>query len=889
MNIVAGFHAHRRALLFVVTILALSGLMSVFNLPVALFPNVSFPRVRVDINAGDRPASQMEVAVTKPVAEAIRAVRGVRDLHSLTSRGSAQIIVDFDWGADMSRALLNVDAAMSRVLPGLPPGTRFDSMRMEPTDDEPVIAYSLRSKTLTQTQLFDIAQYQLRPLISGVQGVARADVQGRGTAELHVDIDPAKLWAQHLTMADVTRAVSNAANISALGHLADHYKLFLLLASNQPGSVNALRDVVIRAGPGGVVRVGDIATVKRGIEPQWVLTGANGKPAILIQVFQQPSASSLKMVDAVKAKLAAYATTLPKGVKLATWYNQTVLVRGAAGSVRDAILIGIGLAALVLFAFLRNTRVILIAALVVPATLAITTLLLKLLGMSFNMMTLGGMAAAVGLLIDDVVVMTEHIMRRLRDDPVQGAPTSARARIIAAAREFTHPQTGSSLATIVIFLPLAGLSGITGAFFKALALTMASALVISYLLTFIVVPLLAEWLLDEKHVKDHPPTRLWRDFMAFYDKLLRRTLKRPALLLIGVIPLIVFGFIAFKSVGSGFLPPMDEGGFVLDYLSPPGTSLAETDRLLQKVNHILAANPYVSTWSRRTGAQLGGGLTEANVGDIFVRLKNSGRPPTSVVMEHIREQVAAQVPGLDVDVSQLLEDMIGDLTAVPQPIQVKLFSNNVSQLDATAKKVAAQIAKIRGVVSVRNGIKPAGNALEVHVDPVKAGLLGLDPQSVVTQVATAAAGTIAARLPQGPKMVAVRVWVPPQDRARIQQLEALPISDGHGNVYPLSRVATITEQTGQPEIDSENLQRMVAVTGRITGRSLGSVMGDVKKILTAHGELPSGMYYELGGLYHQQQIAMRGLTIVLLTAIVLVFTLLLFLYETFRTAIVILI
>ncbi|HEX7341334.1 MAG TPA: efflux RND transporter permease subunit [Rhodanobacteraceae bacterium] len=884
MNVVTWFQAHRRSLLFLILILAFGGLVSVFNLPVALFPNVSFPRVRVDIDAGARPASQMVVAVTTPVEEAIRRVRGVRSVRSTTSRGSAEIDVDFDWGADMSRAFLAVNAAMSQVLPELPAGTRIHAVRMDPTVDEPVIAYSLRSHTLTQTQLYDLAQYQLRPLLSGVAGVARVGVQGRGTAELHIDIAPAKLRAQHLTMADVVHAVAHAASISALGRLADHDKLFLLLADNQPGSVAALRKVVIRAGPAGVVTVGDIATVKRGIEPQWVITGADGHPAILMQVFQQPSANSLKMVDAVKARLAAYQSQMPKGVKIAAWYDQTQLVRESAASVRDAILIGIGLAALVLLAFLRNVRVIVIALLVVPGTLAITTLLLKVFGMSFNMMTLGGMAAAVGLLIDDVVVMTEHIMRRVRD-----LTGSVRERIAFAAREFTRPQTGSSLATIVIFVPLAFLTGVTGAFFKALALTMASALVISYLLTLIAVPLLAQWLIDERHAREHAPTRGWQRFIAFYENVLSRVLKRPALLLLGLIPLLLVGFFAYHSVGTGFLPNMDQGGFTLDYLSTPGTSLKETNRLLEKVNKILAANPYVDTWSRRTGLQLGGGLTEANTGDFFVRLKNGTRPPTSVVMEHIREQVAAQVPGLDVDVSQLLEDMIGDLTAVPQPIAVKLFSDNVPELDASAKKVAAQLRKVPGVVSVLDGINPAGDALEVHVDPVKAALLGLDPQSVVAQVDTAAAGTIATELPEGPKMVAVRVWVPPHDRAQIEQLEALPISDGHGHEFPLSRVATITEQRGQPEIDHENLKRMVAVTGRIAGRDLGSTMRDVKRVLSRRGELPPGMYYELGGLYHQQQLAFRGLTIVLLTAIALVFTLLLFLYESFRAAIVVLI
>lgn len=884
MSIVAWFQSHRRSLLFMILLLALGGLVSVFNLPIALFPDVSFPRVRVDIDAGARPASQMVVAATTPVEEAIRGVRGVRAVRSTTSRGSAEINVDFDWGADMSRAYLDINAAMSQVLPDLPPGTHIHAVRMDPTVDEPVLAYSLRSSTLTPTRLYDLAQYQLRPLLSGVKGVARVEVQGRGVAELHVDIDPGKLRAQHLTMADVVHAVSRATDISGLGRLADHYKLFLVLANNQPGSLSALRHVVVRAGPSGVVRVGDIATVKRSVKSEWVRTGADGHPAILMQIFQQPAANSIQMVDAVKARLAAYAAQMPKGVKLATWYDQTQLVRSSAGSVRDAILIGIGLAGLVLLVFLRNTRVILIAMLVVPATLAITTLLLKVFGMSFNMMTLGGMAAAVGLLIDDVVVMLEHIMRRLNSESGH-----VQARIVRAASEFARPQTGSSLATIVIFLPLAFLGGVTGAFFQALALTMACALVISYLLTFIVVPLLAGRLIDERHAAEREPTRLWRRVMSMYERVLRCTIHRPVWLLAGLIPFLAAGFLAFHAVGSGFMPKMDEGGFTLDYRSPPGTSLAETSRLLDQVGDILAADPYVDTWSRRTGLQLGGGLTEANRGDVFVRLKNGSRPSTASVMEHIREQVAARVPGLDVDVSQLLEDMIGDLTAVPQPIEVKLFSDHVGQLDAAARKVAAQLGKIPGVVSVRNGINPAGDALEVHVDPVKAALLGLTPQGVASQVTTAMAGTIAARLPQGPKMVGVRVWVPPGKRGQIQQLASLSISDGHGHVYPLSRVATVSEQQGQPEIDHDNLKRMLAVTARINGRDLGSTMGDVKHLLSRQGELPPGMYYQLGGLYQQQQVAFHGLTIVLATAFALVFTLLLFLYESFRAAIVVLI
>jgi CzcA family heavy metal efflux pump len=876
-------HSHRRSLLFLCAILAVGGIMAALRLPVSLFPDVSFPRVRVTLDAGDRPADQMVVAVTTPVEEAIRRVRGVRDVRSASSRGSAEINVTFDWGEDMSRAFLDVNAAVGEVLPDLPAGTRVSTERLDPTVF-PIMAYSLRSKkTLSSTQLYDLAQYQLRPLLSGVNGVARVNVQGGAVGEYHVDVDAQKLRALGLSMDDVVRAVGRAADISALGRLTDHYKLFLMLANNQPTSLSTLRNIVLRAGSAGVVKVADVAKVTLGEQPQWVRVNADGQPAVLMQVYQQPAANSVQMVSDVKARLDGYKAQIPKGVKIAAWYDQTQLVRGAASSVRDAILIGIVLAGLVLFLFLRNTRVILIAMLVVPATLAITVLLLSVLHMSFNMMTLGGMAAAVGLIIDDVIVMLEHIMRRLRD-----ASGHVHERIAGAALEFARPLTGSSLATIIIFLPLAFLTGVTGAFFKALSMTMASALLISYLLAWIAVPLLAEKLIDERHAQEHPPSRFAQRTLQAYERTLQRVLHRPVLLLIGVIPLLILGFIAYTNVGTGFMPHMDEGGFILDYVAPPGTSLQETNRLLMNVEAIIQANPYVDTYSRRTGLQLGGGLSEANIGDFFIRLKNGNRPPIDDVMDDIRTKVEAQVPGLDIDLAQLMEDLIGDLTEVPQPIEVKLYGDNPAVLNATAKKIAAQIGRINGVVGVLDGVVPAGDALQVQVDPVKAALAGVDPQGVADQVAAAAAGTVAAELPQGPKMIGVRVWLPPSERARIEQLGQLPIGDGNGHVFPLSRVANLHVQHGQPEIDRENLKRMVAVTGRISGRDLGSTVADVKKILDARGELPSDMYYQLGGLYQQQQEAFHGLELVLVAAIALVFTLLLFIYESFRMAIAVL-
>ncbi|RDS79707.1 AcrB/AcrD/AcrF family protein [Dyella monticola] len=878
MSIAAWMQRHRRSLFFLVLMLAIGGIASAVYMPVALFPNVAFPRVQLSLDAGDRPADQMAIEVTTPIEDALRRVPGVRDVRSTTSRGSADIAVTFDWGTDMSRALSDVNGAASQVLPELPAGTLLTSRRMDPTAF-PMLAYSLRSHTVSPSALYDIAQYQLRPLLSSVQGVAHVSVQGGEVAEFHADVDPEKLRALDLSLPDVATAVTRAATIQAMGHVSDHYKLYLLLADNQPGTVAALRDIVVRADNHGIVRLGDIADVTLSHVPQWIRVTADGQDAVLLQIFQQADGNSVQIARDVKQRLHDYAPQMPTGVQIANWYDQSQLVTGAAASVRDAILIGIALAGVVLFVFLRNTRVIFVAMLVVPAVLTITVLLLRMLGMSFNMMTLGGMAAAVGLIIDDVIVMLEHIMRRLRDTSGE-----VRERIAHAAWEFTRPLSGSSAATVVIFLPLAFLTGITGAFFKALSLTMASALVISYLLTWIVVPLLSEQWLDRKHIADHAPSRASQRLIHAYEKVLQRWLKRPLWVLVLVLPLLGLGALAYSRVGTGFMPAMDEGGFTLDYVSKPGTSLEETGRLLNQVESIIRANPYVDTYSRRTGLQLGDWLTEANTGDIFVRLKQGSRPSTDTVMNGIRTQVEENVPGLDVDVAQLMEDMIGDLIAVPEPIEIQLYSDNANELNDTAARVADALGKIKGVNGVLNGINPAGDALTMTVDPAKAALEGLDPQAVTDQVAAAIDGTVAAQLPAAGKVVGVRVRLPVTAYRHLEQVSALSIRAADGHLFPLSQIATLHVVQGQPEITRNNLKRMVAVTGRIAGRSMGATVADVKTMLAEPGLLPRGMYYQLGGLYQQQQEAFRGLTIVLLAAIALVFTLLLFLYESFRVA-----
>ncbi|OIQ78060.1 cobalt-zinc-cadmium resistance protein CzcA [mine drainage metagenome] len=878
---------HRRSVLFLLALLAAGGVLAAFKLPVGLFPNVAFPRVVVSADAGDRPARQMMLQVTYPLEQAVRRVPGVVAVRSTTSRGTADIKVDFHWGTDMRLAAVEVNEAVNGRLPQLPAGTVLSTKRMDPTVD-PIIAYSLTSDSVPPTRLYELAQYQLRPLLSAIDGVGRVQVQGGAREEYHVIVDPARLRAAGLALGDVQQALAADNGVQAVGHLEDRYQLLLALADARLHDAAQIGALVLKATPTGIVRVRDVARVERSTVPQWITVTADGHDAVLLNIYQQPGSNSVQIAAAVKHALAAYA--MPAGVHLANWYDQSELVVSSAASVRDAIGVGVLLAGAVLWLFLRSVKVTLIAMVTVPAVLAAAVVLLWALGMSFNIMTLGGMAAAVGLVIDDAIVMSEHIVRRLGEQHGDGDAAQHRG-VLHAAMEFFRPLAGSSASTVIIFVPLAFLSGVTGAFFKALALTMAAALVISFFVAWLAVPLLADRFIsrrdaEREHAREHGAVLV--AVHRGYARTLRLLLRRPLLALLAMGVFGGVGWLAWSHVGSGFMPHMDEGGFVLDYRTPPGTSLTETNRLLEQVAAILRATPEVQTWSRRTGAQLGGGVTEANEGDFFVRLKPLPRRPIDAVMADVRRRVEQQVPGVDIEEAQLMEDLIGDLTAVPQPVEIKIFDDDPRRLAQLARRTAAAIAAIPGIVDVNDGIKLAGDALDIALDPTRMALQGVDATQVRAQLHALIGGSVATAIEQDPKMVGVRVWIAPRLRRTPQQIGALPLRAADGHVFALRDVARVRVVTGQAEIHRDNLRRMDAVTARIEGRDLGSTIAAVKRVIDAPGYFPPGVYATLGGLYKQQTIAFRGLLQVLAAAVLLVFLLLLFLYERFRVALSIL-
>ncbi len=879
MNFGKWIQKHNRSITFLLLAFAVAGAVSSFSLPVSLFPRVDFPRVVINLDAGDRPAERMVVEVTLPIEEAVRSVPGVQSVRSNTSRGAADISINFRWGLDMISAMLQVESEVNKVLVNLPPGTTFEVRRMDPTVF-PALGYSLVSDTRSLTELRDIAYYQIRPVLTAVAGVAKIEVLGGGIEEYQITVDPAKLSSFGLSLDDVAREVSAANVVTAVGRLEDNDKLYLAVSDTQFQDAGQIEKTVLRSGRNGLVLIEDVATVSRGVAPHWHRVTADGRDAVIFQVMQQPDGNTVSIAREISAKLEELKKILPPDVRVANWYDQSELILASAYSVRDVVIVGVFLAAVILLLFLRNLKVTVIAIITVPMVLASTVLLLSLLHMSFNIMTLGGMAAAVGLIIDDSIVMIEHISRRLST-----ATGHYHERVLQAVREFSRPLAGSSLSTIIIFAPLAFLSGVTGSFFKALSLTISASLIISFFVALLVVPLTALRILSHKDTEAKAPRRFTNFLHAQYTRLLHRLLPRPGLILVAIIPLLALGFLAYTRVGSGFMPKMDEGGFILDYVAAPGASLAETDRLLRQVEGIIRATPEAETYSRRTGLQLGGGITEANEGDFFIRLKRGRRRGIEEVMDDMRGRIERTVPGLEIEMPQLMEDLIGDLTAVPQPIEIKLFSDNGKLLDEQAPRVASAIERIPGVVDVKSGIVLAGDALNIRVDRAKAALEGMDPESITGILENYLSGIVTTEIQRGPKMVGLRVWIPHEERQRTADIGRLLIKAPDGHVFPVKRVARVEPVTGQPQITRDNLKRMVAVTGRISGRDLGSTIREVKTVLNRTGFLPNELYYTLGGLYEQQRIAFRGLIAVFAFAVVLVFVLLLYLYESFRVAI----
>jgi multidrug efflux pump subunit AcrB len=903
-----------RAVIVLVGLLCAAGVYAAFRLPIAIFPRTDFPRIVIIVDNGVVPAPQMLVSVTRPIEEAMNGIPGIRRISSTTQRGASDINLFFDWHVDIVQSLQLVQARLSQLASSLPPTAEIRQVDRLTFAVFPVAGYSVISDVRDPQSLRDLANYTIRPRLARLAGVASVAVAGGQTREYHVTVDPARLNARGISLQQVVDAVHNANIIESPGLIEENHQLELTLVSGQAREPDELNAIVVAVVNNASVSLADVATVGEGIAPNYTIVTADGHPAVLVNVSRQPDANTVAVVGEVKTELEGMRAQLPRDVKIAPFYDQSLLVRESINSVRDSILIGLLLSIAILYGFLRNWGTTFVAILVIPVTVLATFVAMWLAGLSFDLMTLGGMAAAIGLVIDDAIVVVENIYTHM------ARGQSRREATQAAVSEITIPIIGSTITPVVVFLPLTLLTGVIGSFFRSLALTMAVALLTSLALALFFTPVLAEFFMKVKP-RNEPSGetdgretggsetdgsessaserakellaiereeqagqgRILRAISGRYEWLLGRALDNRKLVALVCAGVLAMSYLLYRGLGSEFLPAFDEGAFVLDYFTPPGTSLAETDRILRHVERMLKETPEVESYSRRTGLQLGLSITEPNTGDFLVKLKSARNRSTSEVIDGLREEITSAEPSLDpIEFPGILSDLIGDLTSSPEPIEIKVFSEDTAALEQKADEIATTIEKIPGVVDVSNGVVVSGPAITFKVDPRRASQLGVTAADIAKTVETAMTGDATSSILQQGRLISVRVVLPQEAKSSLETLKALQIrSPSKDALLRLDQVADVEYDKGQTEIARDGLRTTVAVTARLSGSDLGSAINAIKARLASQVKLPPGMTVEYGGLYQEQQSSFRELTLALALAVILVFITLLIEFRSF--------
>ncbi len=869
---------NRRAIIFTTLLLSLIGGYLLFRIPEGVFPDATFPRIAIEVDYGLAPLKQMEMQVAKPIEEAMMMVEGVRTVRASISRGSLEVNVDFQWGQDMFRAYQLVQAQVSGIQHQLPPGVKIEVRRFT-TSTYPVAGFALTSDKLNLLQLRDLAIFTIRPQLAAIPGIYNIEVMGGHQREYWVNLNPQDLTALHLDYKKVEEAIRQANHLQFVGRLDEANKLYLNISDNRFVKIEDIRKTIVARRGNHPVFLSDIATVEPAVKETFLACESNLKPAVLITIIKQPGTNAVSIMKEVKKRLTALKKVMPPEVTVKKWYDMTDFIRGAIGSVRDAIFLGAFLTFIILLLFLKKLRITLVTVTIIPVALLISFIFIKLLGMNLNIMSLGGLAAAIGILTDNAIVVIENIERYLEEG------YERKEAVIKATSEIIPPLLGATLTTLVVFIPLVFLSGVPGIFFRALSSTLAIAVVVSMLLAVFLTPALAVSFISTRKKK---PGKFMPVLVGMQQKTLRGFMKWPLLTVFFVLVFAAVAVFSYLRIPSGFLPEWDEGTIVHDYLAPPGSSIGATKKMLKPIAQYIMSLPDVESYSLRTGRSLAHPRTHTNDGDFVIMLKKGHKLSSFQIMDKIRAFDRAHEPRLQPELFQVLPDRLKDLSGEIAPITIKVFGENLSLIRQTASEIADSLEKIRGAVDVYKGFSKTEPELRIHVKKLAASRFGVSVKEVSDAVKMALWGDNVSDIMEGLKMIPIRVRYPKSKFPHVENIKKLPVYLASINrVVQLSEVANIQKLPGKADINHENLAQVVNVKAHISGRDLGGIIGDVKTML-AHIPLPPGVTLEIGGQYKSQQEAFRQLIMILAFGILLVFAILLFEFKSFRTSGVIL-
>ncbi|MHA4811361.1 efflux RND transporter permease subunit [Flavitalea flava] len=875
------FVAYKNPLTVTLVMIILGGMFAYSKLRTSLFPDVTFPKIKIIADAGLQPVNKMMVTVTRPLENAIKQVPDLQYVRSTTSRGSCEISAFMDWNANIDLSQQRIESKINEIRNILPPETQITVEKMNPSII-PVIGYTLENPNQSPIDLKMLANYTIKPFLSQVSGVSEIRVIGGKTKEYWLSLDAQKMSTLSITPDMLSTAIAQTGFVRSNGYLSDYRYLYLTVTDATVHNKEEIGNMVIRNTGKRVILLKDIARVEVKEAVEYTRINANSKEAILIAVIKQPNSNLVDLSKAMENKVNSLRSILPKGVRIAPYYIQADFVNSSVKSVTDSLWIGLALAIIVAVLFLRSFKASATILITIPVTLCLTLLVLYAIGYTFNIMTLGAIAAAIGLIIDDAIVVVEQIHRTHEEHP--GEPTTS---LLKKAIGYLFPaMLGSSISTIVIFVPFVLMSGVAGAYFKVLTNTMIITLVCSFFVTWLGLPVI--YLLLTKKRKSSKNTVAEKPHNVKNQRWVAFFIRRPVISLVFMALLAGMIWFILPKLQTGFLPEMDEGSVVLDYNSPPGTSLEETDRMLREVEKIIVKVPEVEAYSRRTGTEMGFFITEPNRGDYLIQLKKDRTKTTEEVIGDIRKQVEATQPGLRIDFGQIITDMLGDLMTAVQPVEIKIFGDDAATLHRLSKQVAEATSSVKGTADVFNGIVIAGPSLSVEPDFIHLAQFGLTPANLQFQIQTSLEGNIVGTLPEKEQLTNIRMVYPGSRSLSVEGMQKLPVFLPNGKLKPISDLASVTVKAGDAEVQRENLQAMGVVTSRLDNRDLGSVIRDIQKEIGTKVVLPLGYHIEYGGAYASQQQSFGELLTILITASLLVFGVILFLYREFKIALVIL-
>ena len=876
-----------RGLLVALVVLVALGLASVSKLPMSIYPRVSFARVVVVAQNGQMPPEQVQQNITRPIEQAVSTIVGVKLVQSNSAQGSSLVSITFDPSIDINVDLQRVNSTVSDVRAMLPPNTDVQAQYVNP-NIFPVLGYTISVAGKSPADVHTLAEFTIKPALTGIEGVAQIRVVGGRHPEYWVSVDPRQAASRGISMDTLASAIAANNAVTSVGHFNGFDQSQIVLVSGKPQSPSDVANIVVDTRNGTPITVGDVANVHDALELRTSLVSSGGRDTVLLNVYAQPGGNISQIYRDVDAVLRKEARSLGPGASILPYWNQATLVNDSVARLRDAILIGTLLSVAVMWFFLGSVRSTLVAATVIPLTIAIAFFFMRLFGQGLNLMTLGGLAIGVGLVIVDAIFVVENIYRHLQE----GVDRFEAVR--RGMAEIAVPMIGSTVTTIVVFAPMALLSGVTGAFFIALSVTLATALALSLFFALFITPLMSAYFLRAPRRGGrrprHPGAWTMDWLLRRYEPGLRWLLRRPLFAFAGAGAILGLTILIGSGLGSDFLPEMDEGAFEFNFTMPPGTSLNETDRALKQAESVIAANPNVLAYARLTGLDPSGFFpAPPNAGNIRATLleRNKRKDGIDKILDDVRGDVSAKVPILKFTITQILQDLLNDLSNTPATIEIKIFGNDETRLEAIAKQVDDRIVKVRGVVDDFNGIVYSTPNTLVKLKPLAGSRAGFTTTSLTAAVQAGFDGIVATTIPRLPVPVPVRIrYDAPWNDISLGDLQTLPIVAPNGATYSLSSLADVVALGNTTERNEENLQQIVRVTANVSGRDLGGTIADIRSAL-ANVRLPAGYRLVYGGRYALQQQSFSEFGTAIAVAILLVFITMVFEFRGFRIPIVV--